>query len=150
MKILIADDYSLMRKKLMEIVREAFPAANITEVASGYDALKQMQENQWTLIMLDASMPGLNGIETLRRAKKISIETPVLMMSINTEHYYATKALKTGASGYLTKESSVDELVLAIKTITKGKRYVSRSLEGQCHISQPTENTIEIKPFQSN
>jgi two-component system, NarL family, invasion response regulator UvrY len=147
--ILIADDFPLMRKKLMEILLDAYPAANIKEVGNGQEALQQIKLNSWNLVLMDINMPGPSGLETLKRINQLALNMPVLMLSLHTEHFYAIKAIKSGASGFLTKESSFEELIVAIKEIQNGRKYISKALVSKCCIQENVENPSLIEPYLS-
>ncbi|MBA3900101.1 MAG: response regulator transcription factor [Bacteroidetes bacterium] len=148
--ILIVDDYPLMRKKLIEILREVYPAANIKEVGNGQEALQQIMLLRWNLVLMDINMPGPNGLTTLITAKQLAKETPILMLSLNTEYFYAIKAIKSGASGFLTKESSFEELIDAINEVQNGRKYITKALASKCCKKENVENPSLIEPYQSN
>ena len=150
MKILIADDHPLIRKRFIELIKEEFPYAKIEEASSGHEVLEKMKNKIWNIILLDVTMPGKNGMETLKRAKQLSFETPVLLFSLNNQHEYAIRAIKAGASGYLTKESSFNELVDAVKKITSGGKYITKSLARKCNIIIKLQKLSDLKPFQFN
>lgn len=150
MKILIADDYPLMRLKLAEILKDAYPSAKIKEVGNGKEALQQIRNSKWNLVLMDINMPGKNGLETLKEAKQIALETPVLILSLNTEFLYAVQSLKSGASGFLTKESSSEELVDAIKEILAGNKYITKALADKCSFQEKPEPLNQNKPYKPN
>jgi two-component system, NarL family, invasion response regulator UvrY len=150
LKILIADDHSLIRKKFIELILEEYPDALITEAFSGMRALQMMQDQNWNLVIMDISMPGKNGIEILKLARQLSVETPVLIMSLNNNYLYASKAMKAGASGYLSKDYSAEELIIAIKQITNGKKFFSKGMSAFIGITLKTDKISKIKPFQAN
>jgi DNA-binding NarL/FixJ family response regulator len=117
MKVLIADDYPLMRKKLSELVMDACPAAAITEAGTGPEALDCLTGEKFTVIFLDFRMPGSTGFDTLKKAKLISPETPMFIVSLDSSEPYEKRALESGASGFISKENSAEELVTVIKDI---------------------------------
>jgi two-component system, NarL family, invasion response regulator UvrY len=129
LKILIADDHSVVRRGLKEILLEAFDTAVfIGEASDGLAALEQARTGAWDVILLDITMPGRNGLEVLRVLKGEQPNLPVLMFSMHSSSHYVLKSLQSGASGYLSKEAAPEELVLAIQTVMAGGRYVSRDL----------------------
>jgi two-component system, NarL family, invasion response regulator UvrY len=150
MKILIADDHPLIRKKFTELIQEEFPLAAVTEACSGMKALQLMKDQIWNLVIMDISMPGKNGIEVLKLARQMAVETPVLIMSLNNSYLYASKAMKEGASGYMSKEYSAEELTVAITNILDGKKFISRGLGSLTGISIRPEKINKIRPFQAN
>lgn len=111
MKILIADDHSIVRKGLIGILLAEFPMAEITEVNDGADAVDEAGKNIWDIILLDISMPVKNGMEALKQIRTDGIKTPVLMLSMRPEDQYAIRALKAGASGFMNKDCATDELI---------------------------------------
>ncbi|HLP10908.1 MAG TPA: response regulator transcription factor [Flavobacteriales bacterium] len=131
MKFLIADDHAIVRKGLVELLCEEFPEAEITEVANSSEVFNALGKQIWDVILLDISMPGKNGIEILKQVRANGIKAPVLMISMHPEKQYAIRALKSGASGFLNKESATDELLAAVRIVLSGKKYVSISLAQQ-------------------
>lgn len=131
MKILIADDHAIVRKGLVQILREEFSAAEITEVSNSSEALVEVRRQIWDIILLDISMPGRNGIETLKQIRADGIKAPILMLSVHPEEQYALRTLKAGASGFLNKQSATQELLLAIHKVLSGRKYISDSVAEQ-------------------
>lgn len=127
-RILIADDHPVIRKGLVQIIEDATGLIIEDEASNGYEVLEKIRTNNFDVIILDISMPGLNGLEVLKQIKIIKSNLPVLILSMYPEEQYAIRALKAGASGYLTKESAPEELVKAILKITNGGKYISSSL----------------------
>jgi two-component system, NarL family, invasion response regulator UvrY len=128
MKLLLADDHSVVRKGLNSILLEEYPTATIREVNDGASILAAMHQQEWDLIITDISMPGRSGLEILKDIKQINMHTPVLILSIHTAEQYAIRALKAGASGYLTKESAPEELIKAIRQILSGRKYITAAI----------------------
>lgn len=127
-KILIADDHAIVRKGLKQIISETTDMLVAAEADSGADALQMASENNYDVILLDITMPGRNGLDVLRQLKRNNPKLPVLMLSVHPEEQYAVRSLRAGASGYLTKESAPDELIAAIRKISKGGKFVNASL----------------------
>lgn len=125
MKFLIADDHAIVRKGLVQILREEFASAQITEVSNSNQVLEEVNRQPWDVIMMDISMPGRNGIETLKQIRSNGIRTPVLMLSMHPEDQYAIRVLKAGASGFLNKETATDELLVAVKKVLEGRKYIT-------------------------
>lgn len=128
MKILITDDHPILRRGLKQILNEAFSSVLIDEANDGLEAINKVKTNKYDIVLLDISMPGIDGLETLKEIKKKDPELPCLIISIHTEQQYAIRCIKAGASGYLTKDTIPEELIIAIKRISSGKRYISPSL----------------------
>ena len=103
-------------------------AVAVEEASSGHEALAKVAETRFDMVLLDISMPQMDGLETLERIRKLAPSPPVLMLTVYPEEEYAVRALKTGASGYMTKQAAPDELFIAIRKVLKGGRYISPSL----------------------
>ncbi len=128
LKILIADDHPVFRQGLKQILSETGNMVVTEEVDDGSEVLGRVRAGRFDVVLLDISMPGKNGIDILKQLNKEYPELPVLVLTVHPEEQYAIRALKSGASGYLTKESTPDELVMAIHKVSSGGRYVSSSL----------------------
>lgn len=124
-KILIADDHAIVRKGLRNIVDDDGQMQVVGEAKSGAELLNLVREISADVVILDISMPGRNGLETLKDIKRERPSLPVIILSIHPEDQYAVRALKAGAAGYMTKESAPEELVEAIKKACRGGRYIS-------------------------
>ena len=127
-KISIIDDHAIVRKGLKEIVADSHDMQVTFEASSGAEGLRVIRKHDLDVVLLDISMPGMNGLETLQLIKEEKPRLPVLMLSVHPEEQYAVRALKLGASGYLTKESAPSELLAAIRKVAAGGRYVNASL----------------------
>jgi len=127
-RILVADDHPIIRRGLKQIIDEEFNMKVEDEAENGYEVLEKIQKNNFDVILLDISMPGMNGLDVLKQIKSIKSNLHVLILSIYPEEHYAVRVLKAGASGYLSKESAPEELVKAIRKVNTGGRYVSSSL----------------------
>lgn len=125
LNIIIVDDHPVVQKGLKEIIEEHFDNVTIDISSKGYDLLNKINNNDYDIVLLDISLPDINGLEVLREIKKKKRKIFVLVLSMYPEEQYAARALKAGANGYLTKKSASDELVLAIKKILSGRKYIS-------------------------
>lgn len=123
-RILIVDDHFIVRKGLVAILTEIPDAVEVVEAESGEEALAKVHESGYDLVLLDIALPGKRGLEVLREMKAAFPQLPVLMLSMHPEEQYAVQSLRAGASGYLTKGSVADELMLAIQKVLKGGRYI--------------------------
>lgn len=128
MKILIADDHAIVRKGLVQILQEEFSSAEITEVDNGNDAIDMVNKQIWDIILLDISMPGRNGIETLKQIRTNGVKAPILMLSMHSEEQYAIRVLKAGASGFLSKLTATNELLMAVHKVLSGRKYITASV----------------------
>lgn len=125
MKILVADDHAIVRKGLIGLLQEGYPSVSIVEAVNSNEAIDMAHKNTFDVILLDISMPGRNGIETLKQLRLDGIKTPVLMLSMHPESQYAIRCLKAGAAGFINKESATEELLGAIQRVLSGKKYIT-------------------------
>jgi DNA-binding NarL/FixJ family response regulator len=125
LRIAITDDHPVVLKGLKEIISEGFTDVTIDVSTRGYELLNKITDNDYDIVLLDISLPDINGLEVLREIKKRKRKILVLILSMYPEEQYAARALKAGANGYLTKKSASDELVLAVRKILSGKKYIS-------------------------
>ncbi len=128
LKVLIADDHEIVRKGLVKVLEETLQPIKVGEAGSGQEAMSQILKSEFDLVVLDIQMPGKSGLDVLKEIKEHRPKLPVLILSMHPEEQFAVRALRAGASGYLTKESAGDELVLAIRKALNGERYISASL----------------------
>ncbi len=127
-KILIADDHPVVLKGIKDIISATHDITVGDEVGDGLEAVEKVRKNHYDVVLLDISMPGVDGLEALGEMQKMKPELPVLILSIYPEEQFAVRAIKTGASGYLTKQSAPDELVTAIRRVYRGGRYIGAVL----------------------
>jgi two-component system invasion response regulator UvrY len=128
MRILIADDHTVVRKGLKQILMESFASAHIHDVADAEELVQEALGGDWDVVITDLSMPGRGGLDALHQIKQFAPKLPVLILSIHPEEQYAIRALKAGASGYLSKDMASDELVNAVNRVLAGKKYISSFL----------------------
>ena len=127
-KILIADDHPVVRKGLKDIIQATSDMTVSGEASKGQEVLENVKRIDFDVVVLDIAMPGRSGLDILKELKSGKPELPVLILSIHPEEQYAVRVLKAGASGYLTKDSAPDELITAIREVSRGKKYISASL----------------------
>jgi len=127
-RVLIADDHAIVREGLKQIVADTPDIVVAGEAKDGYEALDAISKHNYDVVLLDISMPGMSGLDVLKQLKSQKSQLRILILSIYPEEQYAVRTLKAGASGYLTKESAPDELVEAIRKVSSGGNYISRSL----------------------
>jgi DNA-binding NarL/FixJ family response regulator len=127
-KILIADDHAIVREGIKQILADIPDNVTTDEAINGQEVLQKVWNTDYDLILLDISMPGRSGLDILTQLKSEQPDLKILILSMHPEEQYAIRALKAGASGYLTKESTPLELTEAIKKVSIGKKYVSASL----------------------
>ena len=122
------DDHTVVRQGLRHVLADEFRRAEFGEARNAQEALNRVWKDKWDVVVLDITMPGRSGLEILREIKLSKPKLPVLVLSMHPEDQYAVRVLKSGASGYMTKESASEELVGAVKKIVQGGRYVSPAL----------------------
>ncbi|MCX8016952.1 MAG: response regulator transcription factor [Rhodocyclaceae bacterium] len=130
-RVLIADDHAIVRQGFKQIFSETEDLEVTGEADDGAEALQLARQKEWDVFLLDVTMPNRNGIDTLKQLKKEFPKLPVLILSMHPEEQYAVRAIKAGASGYLTKQSAPEQLVTAIRQVARGKKYVSPAVAEQ-------------------
>jgi DNA-binding NarL/FixJ family response regulator len=128
MRVLIADDHAVFRRGLKETIGEAFPKVTFGEAKTAQETVECVRRQDWEIVILDISMPGKSGLDILDDVRRLRPNLPVLFLSMHPEEQYARRALKSGAAGYLTKDSIPEELKEAVRRILTGGRYVSATL----------------------
>jgi len=128
LRILIADDHSVVRKGLRQILLEEFLAAHIGEAVDGDDLFAKVLKEVWDIVITDISMPGRSGLEILQQIRQHYPKLPILVLSVHPEDQYAIRVMKSGASGYLNKDSAPEELVKAVHRLLLGKKYITPSV----------------------
>jgi two-component system invasion response regulator UvrY len=131
MNILIADDHANVRRGLRELLTDAFTDAHFTEANNGDEVLTQMLVSQPDILLLDINMPGLNGLEVLKKVRLDYPMMPVIMVSVQAESQYALRCMRAGAAEYVNKNSASEELVPAIRKVLDAGANAARSLVGK-------------------
>ncbi len=127
-RILLADDHAIFRKGVSEILTREVPGVEIGEAANAQQAISAVQGKQWDLLILDVTMPSRSGLDILRDIKSIWPKLPILILTVYPEDQLGKRALKGGASGFMSKDCAADELVKAVRKILGGGIYVSSAL----------------------
>jgi DNA-binding NarL/FixJ family response regulator len=146
-RILLADDHEIVRDGLKRILAAAGDLEVADEAASGDQALALVRANDYDIAMLDMSMPGLSGIDLIKRLKAEKPALKLLVLSMHGEAQYAARALKAGASGYLTKDSAGDQLVLALRKIAAGGVHISEVAAASL-VSGGPERALSDREFE--
>jgi len=128
LRLLVADDHEIVRKGLVKVLAEILQPIKVDEAKNGQEALGKVLKGEYDLVVLDIKMPGKSGLDVLKEIKEHKPKLPVLILSMHPEEQFAIRAMRAGASGYLTKECAGDELVLAVRKALKGERYISSTL----------------------
>ena len=154
-RVLIVDDHAIVRRGLRQIVAETGDIVVNGEAETGSQAIKTARQEDFDVMLLDISLPDKNGIEVLKQIKKEKPKLAVLMLSMHGEREFAVRALKAGASGYLTKQSAPAQLVTAIRHVAAGKKYVSPALAEELanamgvDTEKPLHETLSDREFQT-
>ncbi len=127
-KILVVDDHAIVRDGLKRILMDIPDMVVADEASNGEEVINKVGNNHYDLVLLDISLPGRDGLDVLKQLKCTNPQIPILILSMYPEEHYAVRSLRAGASGYLTKQSSSDELVGAIRKVAQGRRYITPSL----------------------
>ncbi|ALQ52264.1 LuxR family transcriptional regulator [Nitrosomonas ureae] len=127
-KVLIADDHALFRDGLKRIFSETDDIEVIAEAIDGKDTIKKAKEYDWDIALLDINLPDMNGLEVLKRISSANLPSYVLVLSMYPEEEYAIRAIRSGASGYMTKDSPTDQLINVVRRLANGGKYVNPEL----------------------
>jgi two-component system invasion response regulator UvrY len=127
-KVIIADDHAIIRRGIREILDETDSIRVVDEAGDGNELINKLMNKKFDVVLLDINMPGRSGLDILKDLHKIKADQKVLILSMYPEAEYALRAVKSGASGYLRKDSNPEEIVNAIKTVFAGKKYLSGDL----------------------
>jgi two-component system, NarL family, invasion response regulator UvrY len=153
-RIFIADDHSVVREGVKHIFSETPDIKVAGEASNGQEVIENIGKQDYDLLLLDIAMPGRDGLEILKEIKMQKPKLPVLILSMFPEEQYALRALKSGASGYLTKDSIPNELVKAVRKVLRGGNYISSSFseklltEITSDIKKPLHETLSDREFQ--
>jgi two-component system invasion response regulator UvrY len=124
-RIIIADDHAVVRRGLKQIFDETHDLHVVDEASSGNELLDKVRHKNYDVVILDISMPGKDGLDTLKELKNLQPDLPVLVFTVFPEEQYAVRILKAGAAGYLNKESEPEEMLDAIRKVAQGRKYIS-------------------------
>ena len=125
LEILVADDHAIIRDGLRKILADTDDLIVAGEACNGHMVLEKIQEREWSMIMLDLSMPGRHGIELIKLIKEKCPKLPILIFSMHPEEQFAVRAIRAGASGYLSKEEDSDLFIPAIRRVARGGMFIS-------------------------
>ncbi|MEY2916377.1 MAG: hypothetical protein RIS73_91 [Bacteroidota bacterium] len=128
MKILIADDHTIVRRGLKQLLLEEYPFAILGEVGDAEALIETVTLQNWDILLCDINMPGRSGIDALQQIKQSVPTLPVLIMSMYPEEQYALRVFKAGAAGYLSKETIHLDLINAIEKVIAGKKFITASI----------------------
>lgn len=153
--VMIADDHAIVRQGLKQILSETDDIKVTGEAETGFQAIKIARQQDFDVMLLDISLPDRNGIEILKQIKKDRPGLAVLMLSMHNEHEFAIRSLKAGASGYLNKQSAPAQLVVAIRQVAAGDKYVSPVVAQELaniinsDVDKPLHATLSDREYQT-
>jgi DNA-binding NarL/FixJ family response regulator len=128
LRILLVDDHAIVRQGVRQLLLNHAVAREVVEADIGAQALASLDVDPFDIVLLDISLPDINGVEVLKRIKRRQPRTPVMMFSMYREDQYAVRSLKAGASGYLSKTVTAAQMIEAIRQVAAGRKYVSPAL----------------------
>src|SRR5689334_391250 len=153
-RIVIADDHTIVREGLKQLLSAADDLRVIGEAQNGHDVLKQVRDNDFEVLLLDMSMPGKGGIELIRQVHAEKPKLRILVLSMHQEQQYAVRAIKAGAAGYLTKDSASAQLVSAIRKVAGGGAFITETVAEQLALGAmpqaegPPHSALSDREFQ--
>jgi two-component system invasion response regulator UvrY len=146
-RVLVADDHAVVRRGVVQILTEAPDMVVAGEASTGREVLQAVRKHDYDVLVLDIAMPEGGGLEVLQQLQTLKPNLRILILSMYPERQYAVRALKTGAAGYLTKESVPDELIAAIRKVARCGKYVSQSLAEQ--LASELRGEVEKEPHET-
>jgi DNA-binding NarL/FixJ family response regulator len=129
MRALVVDDHEFTREGIIHILTDNFDITKLARAGNYEDAMEQIQDNKWDIIILDINLPGKGGLDILSSIRAVESKVPVLVLSMVPVSQYARRILQAGASGYLTKSEPGEELIKAVRTVTQGLKYFSPEVQ---------------------
>ena len=153
-RVVIADDHTILREGLKQLLQSAPDLSVVGEAGDGHEVLARVRGVDFDVLLLDMSMPGRSGMELIRQVKAERPKLRVLVLSMHEEHQYAVRAIRAGAAGYLTKESAALELVAAIRKVAGGGAFISAEVAEQLALSSmpraegPPHTLLSDREFQ--
>lgn len=144
MRVLLVDDHPMVRAGVRSLLEDELPGVEVAEAGNGPEALERVRTADWDVVVLDLSLPGRSGLEVLKELRALRPRLPVLVMTMYAEDQYALRALRAGASGYLTKGSEPSELLQALRKVGAGGRYVSPALAEHLAVRLASEQGVPL------
>jgi DNA-binding NarL/FixJ family response regulator len=153
-RVVIADDHQILREGLKQLLQAAGDVVVAGEAGDGFEVLERVRTLDFDVLLLDMSMPGKSGVELIRQVKSEKPKLRILVLSMHEEHQYAVRAIRAGASGYLTKESAAAKLVAAIRKVGSGGAFISAEVaerlaqEAMPHAEGPPHAALSDREYQ--
>jgi len=129
--VLVVDDHALIRKGMKQILDDTSDIRVTGEAETGLEAIRMVRDNKYDMVLLDITLPDKYGIDVLKQIKLLNPSMPVLILSMHPDEQYALRSIKAGAAGYMNKQSAPSQLVIAIRKVAGGKKYISSELAEQ-------------------
>ena len=153
-RIVVCDDHTIVREGLKQILSGQPDFEVVAEAADGHEAVKRVRELEFDVLLLDMSMPGKSGVDLIKQLKVEKPKLRILVLTMHEEHQYAVRAIRAGASGYLTKEGASSQLVTAIRKVASGGAYISAEVAEQLALNAmpgsqgPLHASLSDREFQ--
>ena len=153
-RVVVADDHQILREGLKQLLLAAGDLQVVGEAADGFEVLQRIRTLDFDVLLLDMSMPGKSGVELIKQVKAEKPKLRILVLSMHEEHQYAVRAIRAGASGYLTKESAAPQLVAAIRKVAGGGAFISAevaerlALDAMPHADRPLHESLSDREYQ--
>lgn len=140
-RIIVADDHPILRAGLVSVLDASPDLRVVAEAGNGAEVLRAMRDVAFDVLLLDVSMPGKSGLDLVRQIRSDNPRLPILIVSSHPEDQYALRAIKAGASGYVTKMSAPADLVTAVRTVSNGRKFITPALAELLadHVERPDD-----------
>ncbi len=154
MRALVVDDHEFTREGIIHILTDNFNVVKLARAGSYEDAMVQIRNEKWDIVILDISLPGKNGLEILRSIREVQSKVPVLIVSMVPVSQYARRIVQAGASGYLTKAEPAEEFIKAVRTISRGLKYFSPEVQQELPdiidegLNKPKHHNLSDREFE--
>jgi DNA-binding NarL/FixJ family response regulator len=146
-KVLVADDHAVVRRGLRQILAETDDILVGGEASTAAELWQLVERERWDTLILDIEMPGRSGLELLGELKRQHPKLPVLILTVYSEEQYAVRAIRAGASGFLTKESAPSQLVAAVRKVASGGRFITPELAER--LASSVAGDTETRPHEA-
>jgi len=142
-RVIVADDHPILRAGLVSVLNASSDLRVVGEAGNGAEVLRAIRDIAFDVLLLDVSMPGKSGLDLMRQIRKDNPRLPILIVSSHPEDQYALRAIKAGASGYVTKMSAPADLVTAVRTVSNGRKFITPALAELLadHVERPDDGT---------
>lgn len=146
-RVVIADDHTIVREGLKELLSNAGEIDVIAEAVDGHDVIERVRGLQFDVLVLDMSMPGKSGMELIKQVKAEAPKLRIVVLTMHQENQYAVRAIRAGASGYLTKDAASDQLVNAIRKVAAGGAFISAEVAEM--LARQAQGATQATPHES-